>query len=309
MWVDPIDTLSKVFVQALRYSSTATETVGMGQISIPDDINPFVDKPTFTIKYFFRYPVFFLWRTTPVILLGILMFILFSLKKSLVQKNWSQKLVGFWILIVIYTVGITLPWKTSEKYYAPVFLLSCLIAGIGWVLLSDYLSHKTGKTRYGIGLLSLILIVQLFTSLNHFPYYFTYFNPFLGGAGRASQTRTIGVGEGLDIAGRYLDSKPDSEGFRVMSYYGIGPFSYFFDGQVEAVYGDAEGSWTPEYVSKLQHMDFLVIYTNQKFRNGPARLFELLEEVSPIYTVELHGVDYAWIYKTGDISLDNEVWD
>jgi hypothetical protein len=310
MWVDPLNTLSKVFVQVLRYSSTATETVGIGQIYIPDDVEPFgglsLVEPDYSLNYFFRYPVFFMWRTTPIVLVGIVLFLLFSLQSALKKKEWSLKLVGFWSLIVIYTVGMTLPWKSSDKYYAPVFLLACLIAGLGWHLVSEWMVQRTGKPGFGTILLAAILVIQLAVSLNHFPYYFSYYNPLLGGTARASQTRMIGVGEGLDIAGRYLDSLEDSQDLRVMSFYGIGPFSYFFDGRVEAVYDVNEEVWTPDFVRTLQQMDYLVIYTNQKFRNGPTRLFELLEDVSPVYMVELHGAEYVWIYKPGDVSLEAE---
>ena len=310
MWVDPLNTLSKVFVQVLRYSSTATETVGIGQINIPDDVEPFgglsLVEPDYSLNYFFRYPAFFLWRTTPIVLAGILLLVFFSLQSTLKKKEWSPKLVGFWILLAIYTVGMTLPWKSSDKYYAPVFLLACLIAGLGWHLASEWMVQRTGKSRYGFMLLAAVLVLQLALSLNHFPYYFSYYNPLLGGTARASLTRNIGVGEGLDIAGRYLDSLEDSQDLRVMSFYGIGPFSYFFDGQVEAVFTVNEDVWTPDFVRTLQHMDYLVIYTNQKFRNGPTRLFELLEDVSPVYTVELHGAEYVWIYKPGDLAIEDE---
>ena len=207
---------------------------------------------------------------------------------------------------MIYTVGMTLPWKSSDKYYAPVFLLACLIAGLGWHLASEWMVQRTGKPRIGNTLLVAVLVIQLFISLNHFPYYFSYYNPLLGGTARASKTQTIGVGEGLDVAGRYLDAIEDSQDLRVMSFYGVGPFSYFFDGQVEALYKVKEDLWTPDFVRTLQHMDYLVVYTNQKFRNGPTRLFELLEDVSPIYTVELHGAEYVWIYKPDDLPFEAE---
>jgi len=313
MWVQPIDTISKVFIQALRYSSTAAETVGLGQISIPDDSDTFgglsITEPDYSLAYFLRYPIFFLWRVTPIVLLGILLFIFFSLRIKPVNHRWTRGLAGIWILILIYTIGMTLPWKSSDKYYAPVFLLACLVAGIGWYSLYVFLGQKTRKNHYGAALLGIVFVGQLLMSLNHFPYYFTYFDPLMGGTAGASQTRTIGVGEGLDIAGRYLNAIPDSDELRVMSWYGIGPFSYFFDGQVKAVYDVTEELWTPEFVETLEHMDYLVIYTNQKFRHRPSRLFELLEDVTPIYTVNLHGAEYAWIYKTRDIALDHESWD
>lgn len=313
MWVEPFETLSKVFVQILRYSSTAAETVGIGQINIPDDIEPFgglsVTEPAYSAAYFFRYPMFFLWRATPMVLVGLVLFIYYSIKKQLLTRSWAKSLMGAWLLILIYTLGMTLPWKGSEKYYAPVFLLVCLIAGLGWFLLSDDLRIRTGKNWLASALVITVLAAQFMVASSHFPYYFTYFNPLLGGPRRAAQTRMIGVGEGLDIAARYLESKPGSEGLRVMSFYGIGPFSYFFPGKVEPIYDVTEDLWSKDFVRKLQRMDYLVIYTNQKFRNGPSRLFALLEEVPPEYVVELHGADYVWIYDPAKIPLENEVWD
>lgn len=311
MWAAPLETLKAFFGQAVRYSSTATQTIGAGEITQPFSEAGVeilsVQKPELTAAYFFRYPVLFLWRSTPVVLAGILLFTIFSALKTSQAKTWMPRLTGIWIMIVIYTVGMTLPWKTSDKYYAPVFMLACILAGLGWFLAGAALAEKTGKQWLQILLVVSALVVQSVFVLVHHPYYFTYYDPLMGGGQRASQEILVGVGEGLDVAARILDGIPDSQGLRVMSWYGIGPFSYYFDGTVEPLYDTGEEVWTQAFVSKLQRMDFLVIYTNQKLRGGPERLFELLSDTEPKYTITLHGIDYAWIYNVNELPLSDEI--
>ena len=311
MWAAPGETIAKVFGQAVRYTSSATQTAGLGELNQPGQ-EPGIEilslkEPNYTPAFFFRYLKFFLWRSTPIVLAGLVCFGIFSYRKMPDLTAWKPRLAGFWILILVYTVGMTLPWKTSDKYFAPVFMLACLIAGLGWTLAGTALARKTGIKSASTWLLAAVLVMQFLISVDHFPYYFTYYNPLLGGGQRASETMIVGIGEGLDMAARTLDELPGSEGLRVMSWYGIGPFSYFFDGQVEPLYAANDAVWTEEFIKTLQRMDYLVIYTNQKFRGGPERLFELTAAASPAYIVELEGIEYAWIYWVKDLSLDAEL--
>jgi hypothetical protein len=307
MWVAPRDTLVEMFGQAARYSSTAARTVGLEEVSGAETQELSVEEPEYSLAYFLRYPVFFLWRATPVVLAGLVSLALFSIGKQPRSADWKARLAGIWIFALIYTGGMTLPWNSSDKYFAPVFMLACLVAGLGWHLAASAAADRIRSRITLAGLLAVVLAVQLAFLVDHHPYYFTYYNPLIGGGQRASQEILVGVGEGLDVAARILDELPGSEGLRVMSWYGIGPFSYYFDGQVEPLYRVGEEVWTEAFVRELQHMDFLVIYTNQKLRGGPERLFELLSADQPEYTIVLEGIEYAWIYRVADLPLADEV--
>ena len=311
MWVAPGNTLAEFFGQVGRYSSTAVQTIGVSDNNLFSELpgSDILDvvEPGYTPAYFFRYLLIFLWRSTPIVLLGLVWFAVFSFWKLKESKLWNPRLAGAWLFILIYTLGMTLPWKSSDKYFAPVFVLACLIAGLGWYLAGAVLSDKTGRKNARYWLMAVALGFQLGISIYHYPYYFTYYNPLMGGGQRASEKLIVGVGEGLDIAARTLDELPGSEEFRVMSLYGIGPFSYFFDGQAYPIYSTDESVWTEGFVKTLQRMDFLVIYTNQRLRHGPERLFELTDAVVPDYTITLRGIDYAWIYWVPHLPFDNEL--
>jgi 4-amino-4-deoxy-L-arabinose transferase-like glycosyltransferase len=318
MWVNPIGTLTQFSRSIFWFSSTTTEFLSLengdlinqtsttvNQNNSPNDLGETSSKPKENqtlrmLEFLLRYPKSFIWRSTPIVLIGIIVLIIFLFQ---VPKNilWNRRFVGFWIFIFIYVVGISLPTKTSEKYFAPIFFISCIIAGVGWYRFSDFIISKTKRNIHQVVLLLLLITFQTFSSIHYFPYYFTYYNPMLGGLQKASKSRFIGVGEGLDVAARYLNTKTDSEELRVMAWYGIGPFSYFFDGFVEPLYFSTPDMWTDDFVCKLERMDYLVIYTNQKFRKEPAQLFEILNKMPPVYIVEIDGAEYAWIYNVREM--------
>jgi 4-amino-4-deoxy-L-arabinose transferase-like glycosyltransferase len=301
MWVQPVRTLERVLNTSTKYSRTIIED---SQIEQEEDTST---TPARTFTDYLRYPETFLWRTTPVVLLGLIWlgFAYFSRKGPPLDETVKKGVQDLLIFLVVYTIGITLPTKNSEKYYAPAYLVLDLLAGLGWYSFVVYLTRGLGalQRKYArFGILAAVILVQSIWVYQSFPYYFTYYNPLLGGLSGAAQVRFIGVGEGLDQAGRYLDQKPGSSDLEVMAWYGIGPLSYFFKGNVTPLYM-SNSTWTPEFIHRLGEMDYLVIYANQKYRNQPPELFSLLSSVTPEQTIQIDGAEYAWIYNVRDIPL------
>jgi 4-amino-4-deoxy-L-arabinose transferase-like glycosyltransferase len=301
MWIQPAQTIAKVFGTSAKYSSTIIEE---GKSEQEDETSTISNR---TLADYFRYPETFLWRTTPIVLLGLVLLLIttFFRRGNNIDETFTSGVQGLLIFLAVYTIGITLPAKSSEKYYAPAYLILDLLAGIGWHsfvsdLTRDLRENARKYLRFGI--LVTVLLIQSIWVFQSFPYYFSYYNPLLGGIKQAAQIRFIGVGEGLDQAGLYLIQKSGSSDLKVMSWYGTGPLSYFFDGHVTPLYM-SNSAWTPEFIQKLNEMDYLVIYTNQKFRNQPPELFALLSGIAPEYTVTIDGAEYAWIYKVSDIPL------
>ena len=278
-------------------SQYASTIIGEGDLEQGDGIG---SSSTGRSIDYLRYPKSFLWRTTPVVLLGLLSLAIayYLRKRNVVDESAIKSIQWLLIFVIVYTIGITLPTKSSEKYYAPAYLVLDLLAGLGWyygiLLLSKSLQVVHRKYVYLI-IMSAVIAIQSIWVYQSFPYYFTYYNPLLGGLRRAAQVKMIGVGEGLDLTGRYLMKNPQSSDLKVMSWYGIGPLSYFFDGYVD-----------PLYMSN-RTMDYLVIYTNQKFRFQPPELFNILSNIKPDYTVTINGAEYAWIYKISDIPLTDNI--
>jgi hypothetical protein len=103
----------------------------------------------------------------------------------------------------------------------------------------------------------------------------------------------------LDLAAEYLNQKSNAKELKVMSWYGIGPFSYFFDGESTPLYGSRR--WDSDMISRLQQMDYLVVYANQWQRQLPGGFFPWLEGLEPEYRVLFDGIELARIYDVKSI--------
>jgi hypothetical protein len=139
----------------------------------------------------------------------------------------------------------------------------------------------------------IVLVFQAGFSLPHHPYYFTYYNPLVGGSRTAPQVLPVGNGEGLDQAARYLNSKENAVDLKA-SARPPAVFAPFFSGQTIPFYWGETYNVMPWYAT-----DYVVLYIHQVQKDRPnvatVRYFHSLESE---HTVRLKGIDYAWIYKT-----------
>jgi hypothetical protein len=294
VWEQPVEQLRHMVIVPAYQVSKLYPSLGVTHYPATED------SVRFSLDYYTRYPLAFLWHTTPVILLGLLASVAaYRLKTRVFEDQNVRKLVGglFWF-IVIYTVVITIPPKWSPRYYLPVHLCMDLIAGIGLVNLCLELSSRLKIYReklFSYGLVVILMVVQLAGVLPTFPYYFSYYNPLLGGSKKAGETTFVGHGEGLGEAAEYLNAKPGAEDLTVMSWYGIGPFSFFFQGETVDLYF-SRGFSVEETSRFFEEIDYLVTYSNQWFRHIPKKLFDILDGVDPEYSVWINEIEYARIY-------------
>lgn len=313
VWVQPGELLEGMaLAPAFQVSKLETMVNTMNIESVDNDF-------TLPLDYYTRYLRGYLWHTTPVILLGLTVStIAYLFRMRLFKDQNVRKLVGglFWF-VAIYTIIITIPPKSSPRYYLPVHLCLDLIAGIGLVTLSLELSRKfkfKGEKLFSYGIAAIFLGVQLAGVLPTSPYYFSYFNPLLGGSKKAGETTFLGLGEGLNLAAEYLNGKPDSETLTVMSWIGIGPFSFFFDGNtVIFLYrrDSSSGKSTLQLqdvdylVIYLQDIDYLIYYNDQSLRPLHSRIhqriIDLLTNDEPEHSIWINDIEYARIYNISAI--------
>ena len=133
-------------------------------------------------------------------------------------------------------------------------------------------------------------------SLSIFPYDLAFYNPLLGGGGKAPQVMQIGWGEGLDQAAIYLNSKEGVENLRVLSWYAYGPFSFIFKGTARNI--PASKNFDIDWET-LNEFDYLVIYIHQWQRNLPADLLAYIRNWEPEHSIWINNIEYVKIYKLG----------
>jgi hypothetical protein len=297
MWTNPVGTLTAQF----QYDERVLPEPGLissGQTD--DDLIPFRDGN----NDIFRYPENFFWRVTPIIIVGLLIWFYILIKQKDVFSKRKNRWIS-WSLLAFaftFTVLLTIPEKSNFRYWIPAYLSLSLLAGIGLAALLNSLIKRFPNIRGGIlGLIFIlgIILFQLVGIFQSYPYYFTYYNPLLGGSKRAGKSISVGEGEGLDQAGLYLSSFPDAEEMTVMSWYGWGSFSYYFGGNtitfpVTSVWGDG-------LASKLSASDYLVVYQNQWYRRIPPDMFDSLDKVEPTKSIWVNGIEYVRIYKVDSL--------
>jgi hypothetical protein len=290
MWVDPVDSLSRMYAQVTDYAIEGNRNVTFFNGRIFDSGD--------SAWYF--YPISYLWRTTPPVLIGfVLAMIILILQRRL--KTRSEWLRAIWVLTLfaaIFTLLGSLSGKKSDRYLLPVHGPLILVATLGWFILlqaiQERLANRISQTKLRIGtifLLGVIIFFQLLGVLQTFPYYFTYYNPSMGGNKKAPEVMMIGWGEGLDQAARYLNAKPDANMLRVQTWYHNGPFSYFFEGDTIDEDFDAN-------LENLQEADYYVVYFHQWQRLRPSEEFiSYIDQQDPEHIVYINGLEYARIYR------------
>jgi len=302
MWVDPVGALNLTFGKLFVDQEAGAGNLGLFWFG------RFVEDPGPAF-----YPIAFLLKSTPWLLIGLLLSFFYFFKntpnpgpeafnpKSKIhtvlrpaQGNPKSQTLSLWSFALIYLIIMTIASKKSIRYMMPAFPVFYLLAGLAYFHLL-----KTIKTQKPLSflfrssspllpispapLLLTLLCLILFTLFYH-PYYFTYYNPLVLGWRWAPQTLLVGWGEGLDEAARYLNDQPKGE---VSTWYEW-LFSILYQGEVQPV--------VPQ--ENLVTADHTVLYINQVQRDipGPNIIDYFRSRRQPEYTVRLAGIDYAWVY-------------
>jgi len=288
MWVDPLGSLRAVLSAATTYAEEghADPTFFNGAIYTGD-------------PGFWFYPITFLWRTTPVVLLGLGMALLSLVWRNPFQQTSRARRRGMAIVALIaFSLGFLLFMnigaKKFDRYLLPLYPALDLVAGFGFVALAGWAWARWQQrgARLAIVLLtSALLVIQGALALPQFPYYLTYYNPLLGGGQAAVDVMQIGRGEGAELAAHFLNRQTALASGQLptaASAFPNGPFSYFFKGRTVP----------PTYWPLA---DYAVLYTQDQQRQLPsARQVSWLESLTPIERIDLQGMTYARVYALAD---------
>jgi hypothetical protein len=238
------------------------------------------------------YPVVILFRLTPVSLVLFLLSIgafIGDLRRIKEGKTMAVALGLAYILFFSWMAG--LGPKKIDRYILPVFPMIDLLAAVGIARSARALgglswpwSAALRKTSYriAVGVVSLTPLFWIHT----FPYYMNYFNPLVGGASMAVRTLTVGLGEGYDLAAKYLNEKSDSESLRVAVFY-VESFAPFFGGTTIRL----------TEPGALDEADYVVLYINQVQRQIIPEAIHRFQNREPEHVVRIGGIEYAWVYE------------
>jgi hypothetical protein len=291
MWVEPIHILKLLVRDSLEYAVQGhTSPVFFNGIIYRDGIVP--------AKIWYYYPLSYLWRVSPIVVLGLMFALITAVFKVSRFQNHNHRMIftSLFLLALGFMVFMSVGSKRSDRYVLPVFPALSVVAGMGWASLHEWLFRigpkqvwkVMGFVLVGIPILSHTILPQIYS-----PYYLSYFNPLMGGSRKAPEVLQIGWGEGLDEAARYLNSLPGAEEMVVASWYER-VFSDFFIGTTLNIEDFPEIS--DGEIQAILAADYIVIYYHQLQRGMPENLLAILEGTSPVHRIWFNGLEYIRIY-------------
>lgn len=274
VWVDPFGTARRVLDGALGYAQSPHEFLEYFRGSVVDDPGPAF------------YPVAWLFRTTPAVLIGLA-----ALVPGMRQRRLRAPVLVLLSFAVGYTVFMTLGAKKLERYILPAALVLDILAAVGWTVVVDWVVPVRRPIRPDLrrAVPVLVAVVLALSQLAMLwptrPYYFAYYNPLVGGTSAAPQVLRVGYGEGLEKAAAYLNQQPQAEELRAATTH-FAQFAPFFRGHTYDA-GAVHPAVPDYYVLYRPHLqrELLPEIRNQ-FYPGKA----------PEAVVSCCGIDYAWIY-------------
>lgn len=284
MWTRPQEALQLTFDKLLTDQEAGTGNFGMFWLGdFVEDPGPFF------------YPVAFLLKATPWLLLGlglscwqVISIYILPKKHALRSTLYGSRSLPLWFFALTYLLLMTIASKKAVRYLLPAYPTFYLLAGLAFY----QVSRRMGEWQITRGIFSrlsplrlLLLVPVVLLAWFYHPYYLTYYNPAILGWLWAPKTLLVGWGEGLDEAARYVSRQPPG---MATAWYGQ-LFSAFYPGQLQ----------TLKKSENLITSNYTVLYLNQVQRNipNPNVIYYFRTRRQPEYTVRLAGIEYAWVYR------------
>ena len=303
MWVEPGKMLYQVYGNAFSYAFqgarlTVTEDLDVSQFSLSNIVG------------IWEMTRVLLFRTTPFTWLGTLLGLALPFTRD--REQVRQNRILFTLLLTnalafIFLIGIA-QGRNSPHYILASYVSLNLLAGLGWFYSLKWIAARFSakQIQWQYAGLTVVLLLQVWSALSFFPYYFNYRSPILYSAGWYREYPQKPYGEGLELAAQYLAEMPNSEGSTALVYYSRGCFSYFYPGtSVSFRPYYADGAHAEDLLNNIQAADYLVVYyANQVQLEKYDAYLNVLSVVEPLHVIWMDGYEYVRIYKIDSLPAE-----
>ena len=231
--------------------------------------------------------------TIPLAILGV--FWVWRAKKQTILSAQQLRIALVLLCgILLFSLCFTLTAKKFSRYLLPAFPMVDILAGLGafYGIKAVGKRVRTGLPRL-IGQIACVTFVFVLTAIPVFalhPYYGTYYN-LCWKFTDITKVITIGEASGLDIAGKYLNTKPDANQMSVQASDLATEFlRYYFVGTVYR----ADENFNEE-TSELLPADYELVYIRDSQIGRVPQTGSRNGELE--HTITLNGIDLVWIYR------------
>lgn len=268
MWVAPLEAVTGVIRGALGYAEDPHEGSNYFWGAIRPDPGPAF------------YPVSWLLRTTPIVLLGLILTGVAALRRRL-DPMTRAAVLALLAFAVLFTLFMTTGAKKFDRYLLPTYPALTLTAAVGWAWALGRIERRAAR----VGAVAAVCVAAAALALPHHPYYLSYYNPAFGGAPAARWALLVGWGEGLEQIAAHLNAREDASDLTVATRY-RSAFGPLFRGRALEM-----DDYDPA------SLDYYLLYLNQVQRDlDPEVIASLQSGASPEVVARFRGMDYAWLY-------------
>jgi 4-amino-4-deoxy-L-arabinose transferase-like glycosyltransferase len=242
------------------------------------------------------YPLALALRLTPWTLLGLLLLpIAWYRMRDIALARRDLALLALYVIVFVAAMSV-FP-KKFNRYIEPVFPALDILAAVGivgvgsWGLGVGRLLRRSSfvvrRSSFVVGLVGAVTVAAVANVAFWHPYEIAAYNQALGGARAGAHAFLTGWGEGLDQVADWLNQQPDITGVRVATTQPGALQPYMRDG-AQAV---GASDQLPD------HTGYLVVYIRSTQGLVWPPFDQFYPAAVPLHIVQIHGVDYAWIYQ------------
>ncbi|MGH7766116.1 MAG: glycosyltransferase family 39 protein, partial [Candidatus Binatia bacterium] len=196
------------------------------------------------------------------------------------------------LFAALFILATSLALKKFDRYALPIFPALDVIAALGLASILDFrlpildfTRSKIQNLKSKIGWSVVVLLLAANLAWYH-PYELAYYNPLLGGGRVAARLIPVGWGEGYEQAGAFITAQPDGC---------ARPVAAWFDRLLQPYV--CSKAVTPEW-ARAGSVSYAVLYIDEIQRNQvPEMISRLIGAATPLHTVRIHGIDYAYVYQ------------
>jgi 4-amino-4-deoxy-L-arabinose transferase-like glycosyltransferase len=248
------------------------------------------------------YPVALALRTTPWTLAGLLLLPLISWRVSrfVAQTPHQVKtqrsgfhvrdmaLLALWIILFVAAMSI-FP-KKFNRYIVPVFPALDILAAVGLVVSIGLVAQVVGTWASQVRTIAIVIIsgAALVNVAWVHPYAIAYYNQALGGHAIGVRTFSVGWGEGLEQVAAWINAQENSTGVVTAAIMTKSINPYLRHGAQATA---------PHKGSLPDNTGYVVVSIYQAQGTVFPPFDQFYGNQSPVHTIQVHGVDYAWIYE------------
>lgn len=267
------------------------------------------------------YPVALALRMTPWTMVGL--FLLAGCMGGQADRQVAphnlcnyQTMAVLAAFIILFTSAMSIFPQKLNRYLVPVFPSLNVLATVGLAWGAQWLAQvgvrgpgggSRGMPWLSHGLLLICATIAIVNAAWWHPYTIAYFNQALGGARMGARTFLVGEGDGLGQVAAWLNSQPDITG--------VVTASTMINSLRPSMQPGAQVS-SPEDGTFSDNTGYVVIYIRHTQRGPLAPPFDqFYAEATPLHTVTIHGVEYAWIYQVPpqmeqsvDAAFGSDIW-